>query len=515
MEASSVVRTSRLLAALDARGLVTTALTMVSVLLTFATALVLEHYEHLHADIAVLAVVMAMTLSRNAAEPGPAEFMRRLVTLPIVAYLASQVGRLMLHHVAVGDTLFVLALTSSVWLRRFGPQARRVARLITLPFIGVLVVPVPISAATASSLWPVAISVIALGWVTLVAAAAQQFGHPAPPEAIPTPAALQPASVRLWNPRSWPASSKMALQLAVGLAVAFLVGHHFYPQHWSWVVLSCFLVCSGNRGRGDVLHKGIQRLIGASVGTVSATLIAGHIAAGDHTAIVLIFGDLAIATWLRRRSYAFWAAGVTAALALLNGYYGITGSHELVQRLGGVITGAAIGVAASWWLLPVRSGDVFRRRVADGLAALTAYLTALRIDADAVPVAAEAYEHRVALLNQLLPALRLHHRTVARVAGTSDVHAVQVIGILAELGTALPAVEGHVAAYPPSARTLGEMAKQSGVIRRRMIQSQPSESVPVETTDQTLAPAVEALNRLDAAFTPDLWRRHGGYRKPS
>ena len=42
-----------------------------------------------------------------------------------------------------------------------------------------------------------------------------------------------------------------------------------------------------------------------------------------------IFAVLAVATWLRPLSYAFWAAGITAVLALLNGYFGVRGSDVL------------------------------------------------------------------------------------------------------------------------------------------------------------------------------------------
>jgi uncharacterized membrane protein YccC len=39
-----------------------------------------------------------------------------------------------------------------------------------------------------------------------------------------------------------------------------------------------------------------------------------------------------------------------------------------------ILVGAAIAVACAWWLLPVRSTGVLRRRIADALAALSAAL---------------------------------------------------------------------------------------------------------------------------------------------
>ena len=326
----------------------------------------------------------------------------------------------------------------------------------------------------------------------------------------------------------------MATQLGVALAFALLVGHWLYPEHWPWVVLTCYLVCSGNRGRGDVLHKSVLRLLGAGVGTAAATVLASAFPAGDRTAVVLIFLVLALATWLRDRSYGFWAAGVTAVLSLLNGYYGISGVDELVQRLGGVLVGAVIGVGVSWFLLPVRSGDVFRGRSALALAALSDHLAALRVDPEtgAKPATATgaAFGRRVEELQQLRPTFALHHRTVARFARavppgpTSEpaptappAHAVDAITALSEVRAALDAAP--LAARPLSpatTRTLGALAKQVGVIRRRALPASPPPSpsddvgLPALEPEAPLAAAVAAIRGLDTAFTRELWLKHGG-----
>ena len=68
-----------------------------------------------------------------------------------------------------GAPLFVIGL--SIWLRRFGPMARRAGSLIALPFVVLLTVPYipptprsPIPAA----LVPVIIALLALLWVSAV-----------------------------------------------------------------------------------------------------------------------------------------------------------------------------------------------------------------------------------------------------------------------------------------------------------------------------------------------------------
>lgn len=119
----------------------------------------------------------------------------------------------------------------------------------------------------------------------------------------------------------------MAIQIGFSVALAFAVGRALYPSHWNWMVLTADIVCSGTRNRADVLHKSVLRVAGAAVGTAVATVLAGAFAPGDEVSIALIFAVIFLASWLRHYSYAYWAACVTAALALPYGYFGQTGSH--------------------------------------------------------------------------------------------------------------------------------------------------------------------------------------------
>jgi uncharacterized membrane protein YccC len=155
----------------------------------------------------------------------------------------------------------------------------------------------------------------------------------------------------------------MALQMGVALGAAFACGRAAFGLHWTWVVLSAFIVGSGNRGRGDVTHKAVLRVVGAAGGTLIATALSGAFSPGDDGSIVALFAVLAVALWLRPLSYAFWASGMTAALALLYDYYGEAGSHLLATRLEGILLGAAIAVLAAWLILPIRNVDVVRRQL--------------------------------------------------------------------------------------------------------------------------------------------------------
>ena len=198
----------------------------------------------------------------------------------------------------------------------------------------------------------------------------------------------------------------MALQMAAALAAAFAVGRAAWPGHWTWTVLTAFIVCSGARGRGDVVLKGALRGAGAAAGTLVATAIAGAFGPHADASVAVMFAVLAVATWLREFSYAWWAGCVTAVLSLLYGWFGQAPGGLLETRLEGIAAGAALGIAASWLILPVRTGDVARRRSADALAALSGMLTADWHDPAALRRHHIAFQHTVGSLGQIAPALR-------------------------------------------------------------------------------------------------------------
>jgi uncharacterized membrane protein YccC len=209
----------------------------------------------------------------------------------------------------------------------------------------------------------------------------------------------------------------MAIQMAVALTAAFAAGRYLYPQHWSWLVLTAYIVGSGNRGRGDVAYKSALRVLGAAAGTVAATAVAGLYPPGDRTPIVIIFVVLAVASWLRSINYAYWAAGITAALALLYGYFGQTGTTLLRERLAAIAVGAVIGLAAAWFVLPVRTTDVARRRIADLLAVLTDYLSTARRCPRELAGQQRRLETALDQLAQVAAPLRAHGRLTRGIRG--------------------------------------------------------------------------------------------------
>ncbi|MFJ2160380.1 FUSC family protein [Streptomyces sp. NPDC087856] len=327
------------------------ALTMTAVLLSWGAALWLEGTAGLHTDVLVLAVALTLTLSSSQRTADTRRRLTALVLLPATAGASIFVGRLIGSHYTLGATVYTAGMALAIWIRRYGPAATKAGTLIALPLVTLLVVPGPALPAKAQSglvtwAWAALIGALACAVVWLVQGLGDRFG----PQDWRTQAALeQPRRRSRLHPRP---STRMALQMAAGIAAAFVLGNLLFDDHWPWAVLTAYVAASGNRGRTDVLRKGLERLAGATVGTLLAAGVAAAGATG-HTAVALMFTVLAVALWLRPLNYAYWAAGMTCALSLLLGYFGQDALSLLPIRLEGIAVGAVLSVASAWWLLPV------------------------------------------------------------------------------------------------------------------------------------------------------------------
>ncbi|MEU6145713.1 FUSC family protein [Streptomyces sp. NPDC047081] len=322
---------------------------MTAVLLCWAAALALEGAVGLHTDVLVLAVALTLTLSASQRTADTRRRLTALVVLPVTAGASIFLGRLIASHYVLGAAVYTAGMAFAIWIRRYGPAATKAGTLLALPLVALLVVPGPALPREAQSglvtwFWSALVGAVACGCVWLVQGAGDRYG---PWRADPAPE--QPRRRSRLHPRP---STRMALQMAVGLATAFAVGHLLFDDHWPWVVLTAYVAASGNRGRTDVLRKGIQRLAGATLGTLLATGVAA-VGATGHASVALMFAVLGVALWLRPLNYAYWAAGMTCALSLLLGYFGQDAQHLLPTRLEGIAVGAVLSVAAAWWVLPV------------------------------------------------------------------------------------------------------------------------------------------------------------------
>ncbi|MFF8532443.1 FUSC family protein [Streptomyces sp. NPDC015532] len=364
---------------------------MVTVLGTYGWALLVEHQAGLRVDSVVQAVVIASALGRVQRLFDRTDRLLACVVLPCAAAAGTELSTLIQRHPLAGDAAFVVGVAGAIWVRRFGARATRAGTLVVLPLIAVLVVPagtVP-AGGHEHTAWAAVTALAAVVWGTVVTWTAQRTGLvPRPPPAKVTTAPGAPRR------RPTP-STRMALQMAAALTAAFTIGRTLWPDHWAWVVLTAFLVCSGARSRGDVLVKGAWRTLGAAAGTVVATAASGEFGPRSDTAVVVIFVVLAVATWLRELSYAYWAGCVTAVLSLLYDWFGQSPGDLLHTRLAGIAVGAVLGIAASWLVLPIRTEAVIRARTAAALSSLGDILETDWRDGQAVRLARARFAYRV------------------------------------------------------------------------------------------------------------------------
>lgn len=442
------------------RGLREAAATLLAILATFACVFAIDPEP----GPLILAVVLTLSLWRSHLDRDARGRLEAAILLPLVGLLSLGVGHLLLRLPIAGAILFVGGIAVSIWLRRFGPAARRAGSLIALPFVVLLVTPYLPSqrlGAVLAILMPIVVALIALISVTLVHWLGRRLSWLPPvtvPRSEPSANAAAPARESAMRPV---ASTRMAIQMTVALTAAFAVGFGLFPGHWSWVVLTAFIVNSGNRGRGDVAYKSLLRVVGAAAGTLAALALSSHLGGHDTATVAAMLFAVFLGIWLRPFGYAWWALFVTLALAMLQAFVGESAQLVLLPRLEAIVIGAVIGVAAAWFVLPVPSIAVLRRRLADALAALSTALD----PATAAP-SADEFAAAVASLEQLAPAFRARRLLSRRFTAIQPADWVDVLVDCADPAIAI------IATGRPPAGLRSEVGKARRALR------EPAEILP-------------------------------------
>lgn len=482
----------------------------VILLLCFGSGLLLDHFALPGPTIVILTMVLGLTLGRSQRHHGTRQRLVALSALPLIAVACAGIGWLFLRHATIADVLFTLGLSLSIWLRRFGPWGLRIGALVMTPFTAVLVTPVPVPLHPGAGgqslgkmmLWSAVASVIAFLWVWIVQESATRAGLlPAPPPAVKRVPSQAGGRIQT--------SDRMAVQMVLSLSLAFVIGRGVFGVHWTWIVLTAFIVNIGNRGRGDVVHKSALRIVGASVGTVAATLLSGLFPPHDQAAVAVILIVMVIGNWLRTFSYTYWAGSVTSVLSLLQGYFGENHVSLIGERLLQIVLGGALSVVIAWFVLPVKSGQVLRRRVADCLAPLTDALVAALRSPEELAGHQRLFEHALAALEQVAPAFLAHRRVLrvwlraASAAHLADsIEAVrgcaQPLSVLAAQGGRNPQVFAEPAVKGLAKGVMGNVIGARRFIGRRPEAAyQPLADQPADSADESVDVVLDALRRID------------------
>ncbi|MYV45814.1 FUSC family protein [Streptomyces sp. SID2888] len=150
-------------------------------------------------------------------------------------------------------------------------------------------------------------------------------------------------------------TTRAAVQVAVGSALAIVGGEFLSSHRWYWAVLTCWIVFINTASTGEILVKGYRRLLGTVLGVASGIGLAGLVGHHTWTAFALVLLFIFAMFYTAPLSYTLMSFFVTAMLGLL---YTLLNSYSpavLVLRIQETALGAACGIVAGALVLPVRT----------------------------------------------------------------------------------------------------------------------------------------------------------------
>ncbi|MFC4591500.1 FUSC family protein [Sphaerisporangium corydalis] len=464
----------------------------VAALGTFVTLALLVHLAHGSSGAIVVGVMVALSVDRVGKGQ---RHLALLARLPVVTACVAGVGAVMHWQPLLGSALFVALVFLSIHLRRYGPRAAGIGRLMTLPLLAMFMSPVPVGSGPLGAIvWAIAAGVVAVLW-SLAASFMIARYDPPPPVAEPGESGTRGE-----------VHTRLAAQAGLALALAFVAGRLLFPDHWTWTVITTLVLTVGARSRGHVLHKGVQRFAGALAGALTATLIAGPIDGHPVVSVIVIFAYLLVGLILRQVDYAYWSFCMTSVLAVLYGLSGQAGPGFLGERIVEIVLGTVCAILPAFVLLPIRTEAVVRKNLSRTLEALGDLLKGPDEDrrrefdrrAEALHVAAEP----LLALRRITGMADTVLRRPPRVPGLAE--CARSLMSCAEPLAALtvpaddPASEDHGRARQ-TASVHGALRRNIGTIRLTLGRRPAPEWVPVEIPPLS-DPRTRALADIDAAL---------------
>ncbi|MFI6559701.1 FUSC family protein [Streptomyces sp. NPDC050534] len=150
-------------------------------------------------------------------------------------------------------------------------------------------------------------------------------------------------------------TTRAAVQVAVGSSLAIIGGEFLSSQRWYWAVLTCWIVFINTASTGEILVKGYRRLLGTVLGVVAGLLLAGLVGHHTWTAFALVLLCVFAMFYTAPLSYTLMSFFVTAALGVLYTLLHTYSLSVLVLRVEETALGAACGIIAAAFVLPVQT----------------------------------------------------------------------------------------------------------------------------------------------------------------
>ncbi|MET7684994.1 FUSC family protein [Streptomyces sp. NPDC005423] len=150
-------------------------------------------------------------------------------------------------------------------------------------------------------------------------------------------------------------TTRAAVQVAVGSALAIVGGEFLSSQRWYWAVLTCWIVFINTASTGEILVKGYRRLLGTVLGVVAGIGLAGLVGHHTWTAFALVLVFIFAMFYTAPLSYTLMSFFVTAMVGLLYTLLHTYSAAVLVLRIEETALGAVCGVVAAALVLPVHT----------------------------------------------------------------------------------------------------------------------------------------------------------------
>ncbi|KOU69300.1 membrane protein [Streptomyces sp. MMG1533] len=150
-------------------------------------------------------------------------------------------------------------------------------------------------------------------------------------------------------------TTRAAVQVAVGSSLAIVGGEFLSSQRWYWAVLACWIVFINTASTGEIMVKGYRRLLGTVFGVVAGIVLAGLVGQHTWTAFAVVLLCVFAMFYTAPLSYTLMSFFVTAALGVLYTLLHTYSPSVLVLRVAETALGAACGIVAAAFVLPVRT----------------------------------------------------------------------------------------------------------------------------------------------------------------
>jgi uncharacterized membrane protein YccC len=151
---------------------------------------------------------------------------------------------------------------------------------------------------------------------------------------------------------------RVAIQMAVAVTGAVLLGDLLSGQRFYWAVIAAFVTFFGANNTGEQLRKGLNRIIGTLAGVLLGAVSAHLVGRDSGVAIAVILVLLFFGLYLMRISYVFMVIAITIIVSQLYVQLNEFSNSLLALRLEETAIGAGVAIVTVLCVVPLHYGRV-------------------------------------------------------------------------------------------------------------------------------------------------------------